>query len=151
MIADLGTRRNTSLDVIKPDSPWFKGYPWMWKHSSTFPTRSPEDISLDQSQLQQASKEVRAVQVHHSSSAQDQLQRRYVFSSYLIDPNKHRFSTVVRIMALVFKFIILQSRVETIYFFSYTIKMYQNFTKSFSYFRFFASTSRAILLQKGNI
>ena len=30
---------------------------------------------------------------------------RYVYSNYLIDPNRHRFGTIVRIMAYVLKFI----------------------------------------------
>ena len=31
--------------------------------------------------------------------------KRYAFSNYIIDPNKHNFSTVVRILAYVYKFI----------------------------------------------
>lgn len=45
MIADLGTRRNTSLDIIKPTSFWINGYPWMSKHSDDFPTLSAQRIS----------------------------------------------------------------------------------------------------------
>ena len=106
MIADLGTRRNSSLDIIKPDSIWFKGYPWMRKHSNEFPALSAKEISLDQSQLQQAMREVPADCVHHiNSTSEDQIRKRYVYSSYIIDPNKHKFSTIVRILAIMYKFI----------------------------------------------
>ena len=105
MIADLGTRRNTSLDIVKPDSIWFKGYPWMRNHSSEFPALSSKEISLDQSQQQQVSKEVPADYVHHTNTiSQDQVRKRYVYSSYIIDPNKHSFSTIVRIVAIIYKF-----------------------------------------------
>lgn len=35
----------------------------------------------------------------------DQILSRYVFSSYLVDPNRHSFSIVVRIMTIVYKFL----------------------------------------------
>jgi len=35
----------------------------------------------------------------------EKIKSRYEFSRYIIDPNKHRFKTVVRIVALVMKFI----------------------------------------------
>ena len=78
MIADLGTRRNISLDIIKPESIWFKGYPWMRKHPSEFPAFSAKDISLDQSLLQQASKEVPTEHAHHINSiSEEQIHKRY--------------------------------------------------------------------------
>ena len=106
MIADLGTRRNISLDFIKPESIWFKGYPWMRKHPSEFPAFSAKDISLDQSLLQQATKEVPSEHAHHINSiSEEQIHKRYVYSSYVIDPNKHSFSVVIRILAIMYKFI----------------------------------------------
>ena len=35
----------------------------------------------------------------------DDVQMRYKYSNYLIEPNKHRFSVVVKVMAMVIKFI----------------------------------------------
>ena len=106
MIADLSTRRNILLDNIKPESIWFKGYPWMRKHPSEFPAFSAKDISLDQSLLQQATKEVPSEHAHHINSiSEEQIHKRYVYSSYVIDPNKHSFSVVIRILAIMYKFI----------------------------------------------
>ena len=111
MIADIGTRRNSSLDIINPNSPWFRGYEWMTKPASEFPVLSAKDISLNQTEHQEAKKEVPhdyesiATSLHVNSMVPDQVRERYAFSSYIIDPHKHRFSVVVRIVAIVIKFV----------------------------------------------
>ena len=105
-IADLGTRRCYDLDILKPDSPWFKGYEWMTGHH--FPSLKPKEIKLNLQERQEVTKEV---QQSHEQSAHivkwetEEITKFYQFSSYLIDPNFHRFSTVCRILALVIKFV----------------------------------------------
>ena len=106
MIVDLGTRRCYDLDILKPDSPWFKGYEWMTGHH--FPSLKPKEIKLNLQERQEVTKEV---QQSHEQSAHivkwetEEITKFYQFSSYLIDPNCHRFSTVCRILALVIKFV----------------------------------------------
>ena len=64
MIADIGTRRNSSLDIINPNSPWFRGYEWMTKPASEFPVLSAKDISLNQTEHQEA-KKICIFIIHH--------------------------------------------------------------------------------------
>jgi len=112
MIADIGTKRCTSLDMIKPGSLWTNGHKWMRGPISEFPSMSAKDISLSQAELQEARKETPSNldAPHHSSHfttsiVPEEVNDRYAFSSYIIDPNKHRFDSVVRILAIVIKFI----------------------------------------------
>ena len=111
MIADMGTKRCTSLDMIKPGSLWTNGHKWMRGPISEFPSMSANDISLSQAELQEARKETPNLDAPSHSShfttsiVPEEVHDRYAFSSYIIDPNKHRFNSVVRILAIVIKFI----------------------------------------------
>ena len=108
MVADLGTRKGATVQQVSPGSPWIEGLPWMRKASSEFPLSTVEDIKLSASEKRDASKE----QVFPESDAHvclsyvpKDVEARYAFSKYLVNPNRHRFTTVVRIVALVFLFI----------------------------------------------
>ena len=128
MIADKGTRRGSTLSDVGQESTWINGFEWMTKDSNSFPTKSVRDVSLNQNEMQELQKEIpfshgydkmREVKklivncVVVSRSIPEKVIARYKFSSYLIDPNKHRFQTVIRMTAVVRKFIrILQERVK---------------------------------------
>ena len=106
MIADIGTRHGATLNDVRQDSPWFNGYKWMQLPKSEFPTQTSKDLRLSEVDTTEFEKE-RTILIHHSKQHTDSteaLRQRYQFSNYLIDPNQHRFSTVVRILAYVLRF-----------------------------------------------
>ena len=116
MIADLGTRKGCSLDDVMPDSTWINGYEWMKGDIESFPVRRMEEMNLSANELIAAKTEMPSSNVDIASSSidstcsliryvNDDTLERYQFSNYLIDPNKHKFSSVVRIVAFVLKFI----------------------------------------------
>jgi len=106
MIADIGTRHGATLKDVQQDSPWFNGYPWMYLPNSEFPTKSSQDLRLSDVDATEVQKE-KTVLIHHSKhqlESMEAVHKRYQFSTYLIDPNQHKFSTVVRIVAYVLRF-----------------------------------------------
>ena len=116
MVADIGTRRGVSIDDVKPGSIWINGLPWMSSESNEFPALTVEEINLNTNQMVEAKKECSLEYddtVFVQRQVPDDVRSRYLYSKYLLDSNKYRFYTVVRIMALVIKFIrMLQHRVK---------------------------------------
>ena len=109
MIADIGTRRGASLEDVNQSSKWINGFQWMKLDVSQFPMKSVQDLHLSNSEIQEIEKEVPYIKVEAHSvntldNASDEIMKRYVYSKYLIDPNRHSFNVVVRIMAYVMKF-----------------------------------------------
>ena len=111
-IADLGTRRGATIEDVGPDGPWIRGLPWMTKNESEFPLKTVDDLVLSNVEQSEADKEKIFVEDFSKCFPTKFLMLvpkeagdRYGFSDYLLDPNKFRFSTVVRILALVFLFI----------------------------------------------
>ena len=108
MVADLGTRKGATVQQVSPGSPWIEGLPWMRKDSSEFPLATVEDIKLSASDKRDANQE----QVFPETEAHaclayvpKDVEARYAFSQYLVNPNRYRYPTVVRITSLVFLFI----------------------------------------------
>ena len=100
----------------------------MTKESEQFPVKSVDEVSLNHNDMQQVKKEmafshdydqtgeVRKM-VHNcvvvARNIPEEVARRYEFSQYIIDPNRRRFRTIVRILAWVMKFIkILKNKVK---------------------------------------
>ena len=123
MIADIGTRRGTTLEDVKQDSLWINDYEWMKKDIQIFPVKSATEISLMQEEIQEVQKEA-----PHITYAKDtalytsnpaisrrvptEVMDRYQFSMYVVDPNRRNFGMVIRILAIVMKFIkILRERI----------------------------------------
>ena len=126
MIADLGTRRVNNLELVNQDSTWINGFSWMKKGKRCFPAKTIDEIRLNKEEIVVIQKEnlikyspekhedehqnaYLATQVENGISCYknvpQEVEECYKFSNYLIDPNKRRFKTVVRIMALVLKFV----------------------------------------------
>ena len=128
LIADLGTRRGVKIEDVNIDSPWINGYEWMRQDSSTFPIVSVNDLTLSSSESEGYKKEVFApfnnvedltsfqwppYDIHYATShiavcsrfKADEISARYEFSKYLLDPNRLKFSSVVRVMSMVFKYV----------------------------------------------
>ena len=136
MIADIGTRPCTSIDVVKPDSEWINGYGWMRGDEAEFPMLTAEQVIIEnrakqierdidsqsttihvgtdhintQTQTDQmeivsgSSQSDKDTEENLSKQAQKILSR-YKYSKYLVDPNRHRFESVVRIVAIVLTYI----------------------------------------------
>ena len=112
MPADLGTRKGATIADVNQESDWINGLPWMRDDEDDFPTQSVEDLALNHQDLAEAEKEKIVLRSFHShkplkfeSSMCDKVKLRYDFSKYLIDPNRHSFRRVIRILALVLTFI----------------------------------------------
>ena len=124
MIADIGTRRRSSLKDVNRDSIWINGYQWMTLESKLFPTLTIDEIKLNQQEIAAMRKEnqgkiLKVPETNHeeistenyhsncniSNRVPSEVEERYQYSNYIIDPNKHKFTTVCRILAFIQKFI----------------------------------------------
>ena len=118
MIADIATRKGSSLDTVSERSQWINGYDWMKLDVNMFPIKSRQQVSLSQEDIKENSKETSIQQIqqtgyainehfvaHVSHHIPDDVQKRYEYSCYLINPFMHRFQNVVRVMGIVLKFI----------------------------------------------
>jgi len=105
MIADLGTRKGAVLQDVDKSSAWIKGFPWMQLDITQFPMCSAEELKLSETQLSDVQRES-PIQVHHAvKKIPNEVEERYKFSNYLLDPNRHvNFATITRIMAYVMRF-----------------------------------------------
>ena len=118
MIADIGTRRGIKLKDIDQNSTCINGFKWMHEEKQNFPMKPINQLKLQETEMKGSQNEIPL----HSSRNQEseifyyakekrnkniptEVTERYVYSNYLIDPNRHRFGTIVRIMAYVLKFI----------------------------------------------
>ena len=107
-IADIATRKGAKVQDVGSNSPWIRGLPWMRESEENFPVKSYDEICLSIQDKVDASKEKIDAEVHDCFSTRyvpQEVGDRYSFSNYLIDPNKYRFRTVNRILALVFMFL----------------------------------------------
>ena len=113
MLADIPTRRGTRLFDINNSSRWINGDSWMSTDVKDFPIKKVSQIILNSSDLTQMKKEATFEGNQHQSftktsghsSLPAEVSERYSFSNYLIDPNRFRFTKVVRILALVIKYL----------------------------------------------
>ena len=71
--------------------------------SSKFPMLSPDQIKLSDSDIKEVNVESEA-HISRCQKVPDEVRERYLFSNYLIDPNQHSFTKVVRILAYVKRF-----------------------------------------------
>ena len=115
MVADIGTRRGVSVNEIKADSTWINGYKWMTAEVNEFPALTVDEVKLNSSELNEASKESNfdfTANAFVKRYVPDEVEQRYHYSKFLLDPNRHRFKVIIRIMAYVIKFVrILQGRI----------------------------------------
>jgi len=107
MVADIGTRRGATLEDVNQDSAWINGLPWMKTKFCDFPKKSSEDIKLNENEVSEINKKesqiCREAEVN-VNQVNEEVIKRYKFSRYLLDPNQHSFTKVVRILAYVKRF-----------------------------------------------
>ena len=118
MIADIETRRGIKLKDIDQDSTWINGFKWMHEEKQNFPMKPINQLKRQETEMKEIQNEI---PLHSSRNKKNEIfyyakekqnkniptevTERFVYSNYLIDPNRHRFGTVVRIMAYVLKFV----------------------------------------------
>ena len=118
-IADLGTKRRTKLSDVLDNSIWVNGHGWAKLDKTQFPIQSFKELKLNKEEIKGYKNEIlksemidvdwvnKHLEVIHSKSyavlekgVPDKVGERYLFSRYIMDPNKFRFRKVVRIVAL---------------------------------------------------
>ena len=115
MLADLGTRRGAKISDVDEHSRWINGMDWMREDINDMPIVAVKYIILsrDMTEFNKetpnedfTSKNLSFISSIYSKKQHisPQVEERYEFSKYIIDPNKFRFEKVVRILAYVFKF-----------------------------------------------
>lgn len=105
-VADLATRPAAVAD-IGPSSDWQNGRPWMRGPRNQMPLKTAAEVVLTAEEKRLAAQEMRAKDIrgHAVHAMVDKLAARYSFSNYLVDPCKFTWTKVVRIVAIVKKFI----------------------------------------------
>jgi len=104
MIADIGTRKGATINDITADSTWINGYQWMTKNAIHFPTKRRDEIILTSDDVKYTNENQLSVFISKSTIPKE-VKERYELSCYLINPFKYRFQVIVRILAIVIKFI----------------------------------------------
>ena len=107
MIVDIGTRKGAKMSV-RSDSNWICGLTWMEGGECDFPIKTLKEIVLDNNEVGDLNKESIIIENWGLTCkiVSDEYKNRYDFSQYLIDPNRFRFKNVVRVMALVYLFVL---------------------------------------------
>ena len=122
--ADLGTRRGAKITDVLDDSIWVNGPKWATQEQDIFPVKSIQEVKLSTEDLKNFNDELitpditdadwitsqlasnySECYISNRSKGLDEVYLRYQFSSYIIDPNKYRLRKIVRIVALVLKFV----------------------------------------------
>ena len=108
MVADLGTMKKVKILDLMEGSNWINGLGRMNKPEDEFPTQKMEKIKLNKTDSEEAEIEIitsDSFYCHHNDDVNiridKEIQLRYRFSNYLIEPNRFRFRKVARILGLV--------------------------------------------------
>ena len=109
-VADIATRTATLSDV-KPDSAWQKGKGWMYLEFDEMPVRTVSQIisssEAKRLKVESVSSALASAQVF-STLISPKTQERYHEFKYVYDPNRYGWSSAVRIVSYVCKFIRLK-------------------------------------------
>ena len=117
MPCDIGTRRSGTVKDVGNRSPWKEGLSWMKEDASEFPLKSLDEVKLEAVDKITYEKEIAVeskMYVVHSKYKDKQISEkigeRLKFSKYILHPSKYRFKCTVRIVGLVFRFLLKVSR-----------------------------------------
>ena len=104
-IADLGTR-HASVSDINLNSDWQNGRSWMKLPRDQMPVKTVEEINLSSEEKRLASQETKqSVMFSDLPDLVPRVSERYKYSQYLYNPNKRSWSSSVRILSYVLRFI----------------------------------------------
>ena len=113
MVADIGTRKGVRIQDISENSVWVVGNPWTRLEEEEFPVKSIKDLRLSSNEKDQHDEESLQIEspeninhnVYNTQNVPSEVEERYQFNNYIIDPNKFRLKKVIRILAIVILFI----------------------------------------------
>ena len=123
-VADIGTRKGAQIKDVDRDSVWNKGMDWMRQEEKDFPTMTVDEINFKNikevvnSEMHKYGKILEGMEMVMSEVdtsvytsrvrykvVPKVVNERYQFCNYVIDPNKFRLRKVVRIVAIMKRFI----------------------------------------------
>ena len=115
MVADLGMRKGAKVVDVGPESPWSRGFPWMKGEEANFHLKTVDEIVFCHKEKSEAGKENVVDEInppfsdknfsHVTQFVPNEVGERFRFSNNVINPNKFRFRTIIRILGLAFLFI----------------------------------------------
>ena len=111
MIADLGTRKGAEISDVSKDSEWNTGKSWMKGEECDFPVKTVKEIILTNSEKSEVGCEstkpalMEELNCFFGNVVPSSLEKRFELSQYIISPNRYRFRTAIRILALVFRYV----------------------------------------------
>ena len=156
-IADLGTRKGATISQIDCKSDWNLGMPWMRGEASDFPSATSKELILSAKEKADLNKEKvipECREAHtakgrcfHARHVPKEVEKRYEFSKYIINPNKYRFRSLIRILGLVFLFIKkISSKIKRKFHFLEVPEEHPTSKDQYTVFPIFAATSDTIVL-----
>ena len=109
----VGTRKGVRIQDISENSILVIGNPWTRLEEEEFPVKSIKDLRLsskekdqhDEESLQIESPENTNHNIYNTQNVPSEVEERYRFNNYIIDPKKFRLKKVIRILAIVILFI----------------------------------------------
>ena len=121
MMADLGTRKGARVKDITQTSEWVNGKEWMNRCESEFPVSAVNQITLNGADKSTVSSECNKPDITDqiftigaygydrpcfpARIVPGEVNSKYKFSQYLIDPNRFRLRKIIQIIGLVYLFI----------------------------------------------
>ena len=121
MMADLGTRKGARVKDITQTSEWVNGKEWINRCESEFPVNTVNQITMSGAEKSAVRSECNKPditdQIYTIGSyayerpcfpariVPGEVNSRYNFSQYLVDPNRFRLRKIIRIIVLVYLFI----------------------------------------------
>ena len=105
-VSDLATRMATAAD-IQPGSDWQEGQEWMRRPRAEMPVQTAAEVVLSAEEKRLAATEVRSKDIrgHSIHVVVNKMAARYAASSYVVDPCRRPWPSVVRVLAIVFRFL----------------------------------------------
>ena len=113
MPCDIGTRRTATLQDVGDRSTWKVGLSWMCEDSINFPLKSIEDVKLEIEEKLAYDKELMIVKksfIVKPANIRSNVAQRLQYSDYIVQPNVYRFRSAVRILGIVYHFILKLGR-----------------------------------------
>ena len=105
MPADIGTRKGSTIEDITENSVWKNGFLWMQNKSNEFPLKTYNEMKQECKNASDEANEYVKCHTSHITYKLEEVAKRYEFSNYIIDPNKYSFEKVIRVLAMVYKFL----------------------------------------------
>ena len=104
-IADLGTR-HADVSDLSDSSDWQNGKSWMCLPREQMPLKTIQDVNLSAEEKRSVSLETKtSVMFNDLPELVPRVSERYIYSNYIYDPNKSSWTSSVRIISYVIRFV----------------------------------------------